>query len=328
MGRSAAPPPLDLDIVRQTIAVRQDGALIRRQSRMSAFSGEPAVFQNMVCIRHDGVTRRLAAPRVAYAIQTEAWPPRGGQVRLKSGDSDYRLDNLEAVKACSHRPHAKGGRATSLVTRQAADRALLEAMLSHLGAAVEQLGRLTGRSEARTCTHLGKLANLALVESPQCCPGRAWALTAKRKAAAIGVSPLLDDLDRDILAVLRSAAMGPVRLGRRVGCCELTVRRRAKALAAKGLVIVDPRKFYAVTPSGLAAIGEAAPARWVDTARISAAAARDVQNRIVSPTGDMSQAERSRISSLSAQKARANARAGKNLPFNDTFREFDRLKTG
>ena len=114
MGRGAAPPPLDLDIVRQTIAIRQDGALIRIESRMSAFSGEPAIFSGMVAIRHGGVTRRLAAPRVAYAIQTEAWPPRGGQVRLKVGDSDFRLENLELVPALQHRPHAKGGKASAL----------------------------------------------------------------------------------------------------------------------------------------------------------------------------------------------------------------------
>ena len=38
--------------------------------RMSAFSGEPAIFSGMVAIRHGGTVRRLAPGRVAYAVST------------------------------------------------------------------------------------------------------------------------------------------------------------------------------------------------------------------------------------------------------------------
>ena len=131
MGRGAAPPPLDVEVVRQTIVVRADGALIRRECRMSAFSGESAIFSGMVAIRHGGTVRRLAPGRVAYAVSTGRWPPKGVQVRLKTGDSDYQLSNLEVVPALQHRPHARGGRSSALTKRQAADRELLRAMVEH-----------------------------------------------------------------------------------------------------------------------------------------------------------------------------------------------------
>ena len=279
MGRSAAPPPLDLDTVRQTIALRQDGALIRIQSRMSAFSGEPAVFQNMVAFRHDGVTRRIAAPRVAYALSVGAWPPRGGQVRLRTGDSDYRIENLEVVPALQHRPHGKGGKSSALTKRQAADTALLQTMVSHPGAGVEQLGKLVGTSKARTCSRLGKLAKQGPTRSPMCVPGRSWLITAQGRTVAMG-EPLLDALDRDILGTLAQSAMGPVRLSRRVGVCLLTVTRRCRLLVGRGLVFADVRRFYEITEAGRRALGPAAaPKPWVRVEAISAAAGREVLER-------------------------------------------------
>ena len=64
-------------------------ALIRRQSRMSAFTGEPAIFRAWSPSGDDGVTRRLAAPRVAYALSTGAWPR--GQVRREGDETNLQV---------------------------------------------------------------------------------------------------------------------------------------------------------------------------------------------------------------------------------------------
>jgi hypothetical protein len=280
MGRGAAPPPLDVEVVRQTIAIRQDGALIRIQSRMTAFSGEPAIFQNMVCIRHGGTVRRLAPGRVAYALSTGRWPPRGVQVRLKTGDSDFRLENLEIVPACRHKPHLKGSPATSLARRQSADVQMLRVMTEHPDATVEELGELTGVARGRVSTRLGKLAKRDLVTSPMCVPGRAWAISAQGRTAAMELRPLLDDLDRHILLTLRTLAMGPLRLSRRIGTCEMTAKRRAQLLARHGLVFADMRGFFEVTEAGLAALGDAQPPKpWLRIEAVSAAMSREVVER-------------------------------------------------
>ena len=101
-----------------------------------------------------------------------------------------------------HKPHAAGGRASSLTHRAKADRALIEAMIINANATVEELGRLTGVSRARASTRLTKLAEQGLATSPMCVPGRSWCLTGAGKAVAMGEAPLIDDLDRLILAAL------------------------------------------------------------------------------------------------------------------------------
>lgn len=74
--------------------------------------------------------------------------------------------------------------------------------------------------------------------------------------------------------------MGPVRLGRRIGVCELTIRRRAKLLAERELIVRDIRRFYSITMKGLEAIGESArPKPWVRPEIVSAALSREVQER-------------------------------------------------
>jgi hypothetical protein len=62
----------------------------------------------------------------------------------------------------------------------------------------------------------------------------------------------------------------------------LTAKRRTRLLAERGLVIADPRKFFAVTPAGIEALGPDAqpPPRWVNVAAISAASAKDVRERL------------------------------------------------
>lgn len=233
----------------------------------------------MVRLSVGGKTRRISMLRAAWMIAHGAAPR--GVVRPKDGDPwNGKAENLDLVRHCSHRPGLKGSPATSLTCRQSADRALLEAMAGHSGAAVAELGRIVGASEARTSARLGKLAKRDLVTSPMCIPGRSWMLTAQGRAAAIGMSPMLDATDRAILAALHSSSMGPSRLARRCAVSEPTVTRRARTLAARALVIIDPRKFYQITTAGIEALGDAQPpARWLDPVRISAAASREVQAR-------------------------------------------------
>jgi hypothetical protein len=231
----------------------------------------------MVAFRHNGVTRRIAAPRVAYALATGAWPPRGGQVRLRTGDADFRPDKLELVPCLEHKPHGKGGSAASLVNRQAADWALLRTMVENPGATVEELGRLTSVIRAKASIRLTKLAKRDLVTSPMCVPGRSWLLTDQGRTVATEGQPMIDALDRDILGVLRSASRGVSRLARRVEVCEFTIKRRARLLAARGLLFADSRKFFEITEAGISALGPStAPNRWVNVERISAAASREV----------------------------------------------------
>jgi hypothetical protein len=139
---------------------------------------------------------------------------------------------------------------------------------------------MTSTSESRVSTHLGKLAKRGLTASPMCVPGRAWCLTGAGLAAS-AMPVILDDLDKQVLAVLRSAPMGPVRLSRRVGICLLTAKRRARLLAEKGLVVADVRRFFSLTPAGREALGDEAAkvTRWVDVSRIMASTAPDVRER-------------------------------------------------
>ena len=60
----------------------------------------------------------------------------------------------------------------------------------------------------------------------------------------------------------------------------MTAKRRAQLLARHGLVFIDPRRFFELTPAGREALGKSPPPpRWVDPIKISAAAGRDVAAR-------------------------------------------------
>ena len=144
------------------------------------------------------------------------------------------------------------------------------------------------------------------------CPGRAWTLTDQGRAVAMEARPLIDELDRQVLAVLRSSPMGHVRLSRRIGVCLQTAKRRANLLAERGLLVADVRRFFSITPEGIEALGPKSqpPPRWVRVEAISAAAAKDVADR--PRVDDRTQAERSRP----GQMARAAARLNKSSNFN------------
>jgi hypothetical protein len=122
---------------------------------------------------------------------------------------------------------------------------------------------------------------------------------------------LLDDTDRLILSTLAKAAMAPARLGRRIGTCEMTAKRRARLLAARGLLFAEDRRFYSLTDAGREALGPDAPkpTPWVRVEAISAASSKDVQERRY--VDDATSAERSRRGKM----ARASAKANGSIPF-------------
>ena len=128
------------------------------------------------------------------------------------------------------KPHTKGGRASSLIRRHDADRALLAALADNPHPTIAGLSRLIGCSEARTSTHLGKLVERGLTASPMCVPGRSWALTGEGLAVAMELSARwsFDDLDCDVLKVIAEVAIevdGDRRAGWRVQIDRATARR-------------------------------------------------------------------------------------------------------
>jgi DNA-binding transcriptional ArsR family regulator len=288
--------------------------LVHRQSKRSDLVGGSAGFlvgdKPMVRLQVGGKTRRIALARAAWIVHHGEYP--NGSVQPCDGDHwNASPANLTLVPSCSHRPQSAAGKASSLIRRQEADRALLAALAAHSGACIAQLARITSTSESRVSTHLGKLAVQGLATSPMCVPGRAWMLTDQGRLAAAG-RPLIDDLDRQVPAVLRVAPMGHVRLSRRIGVCLLTARRRANLLAERGLVFPDVRKFYSITPEGIEALGPKSqpPPRWVNVAAISAAAAKDIAER--TRLDDRTQEERSRPGRM----ARVAAKRNRSTPFN------------
>ena len=320
MGRGVQTEPLvPVGFIRQSFSIRQDGALVHRQSKRTDILGEPAGFEvngrPVVRVRHNGKTRRIGLLRAAWAISAGAYP--AGAVVPRDGNPwNASPRNLEVVPACSHKPQSGAGRASSLVRRQEADAKLIEA-LAGPDASLAALSRQVGLSEGRVSTKLTRLAAKGLAISPMCVPGRSWALTAAgRGIAAAAVPVLIDDLERRILGALAATSMGIMKLSRRAGTCPLTIRRRLGLLIGRGLVFADPRRFYSLTPAARGALGDASlPPRWVRVEAVSAASAPDVQRRLQFPN-EMSAAERTRLSSLNAQKARAAARLNKSLPFN------------
>ena len=315
MGRGVQlEPPVPVEFIQKSFCVR-DGCLVHRQSKRTDIVGEPAGFavngRPVVRVQHMGKTRRIGLLRAAWAISTGAYP--AGEVVPRDGDHwNASPANLTLVPHCSHKPQAAAGRASSLVRRQEADRALLAALAAHGGASIAQLSRITLTSESRVSTKLGKLAVQGLATSPQCVPGRSWMLTDQGRAVAMEERPLLDDADRQILAVLHCSPMGHVRLSRRIGVCLLTAKRRASFLAERGLVIADIRKFYSITSQGIEALGPKSqpPSRWIRVEAISAAAAKDVAERTTIPEATAAQR------SNSGKLARAAAKRNRSTPFN------------
>ena len=189
---------------------------------------------------------------------------------------------------------------------------MLAALAANEGASIAQLARIAGASESRVSTHLTKMAERGLTVSPMCVPGRSWALTGNGREIVMAAHPLIDDTDRQVLAALAVTSMGSVKLARRTGVCLLTAKRRARLLAARGLLFADPRRFLSITDAGLKALGPDAPkpTPWVNVAAISAATAKDVTERIY--VNNISAAQRSNCGKL----ARAAAKRNKSVPFN------------
>ena len=156
MGRSAqTEPPVDVGFIRQSFAVGDGGELQRRVAVTN--SAENPVYDNgggalRVRLTFGGKRRTMDAARVAWALHFGAWPR--GQVITLGARSDFSPGNLKIAPRLEHKPHAAGGRASSLTHRAKADRALIEAMIGHSGAAVAELGRIVGASEARTSARL------------------------------------------------------------------------------------------------------------------------------------------------------------------------------
>ena len=84
----------------------------------AALVEEPATFigpsgKAMTRLGHEGKIRRVLATRIAWTLTHNEQP--NGTVRAKNGDDrDLRPDNLVLIKHCAHKPHADGGRESSL----------------------------------------------------------------------------------------------------------------------------------------------------------------------------------------------------------------------
>ena len=101
-------------------------------------------------------------------------------------------------------------------------------------------------------------------------------------------------------------------LSRRLGTCLLTAKRRANALAERGLLIADVRRFFSITPEGIEALGPdaAKPTPWVRVEAVAASTAKDVRDRVYIPEATAAQR------SNSGKLARAAAKRNRSTPFN------------
>jgi predicted transcriptional regulator len=188
-----------------------------------------------------------------------------------------------------------------------------------------KLGETVGLTQGRVSTRLTKLAEQGLAVSPMCIPTRYWALTEKGRALAAAASVvILDHLDRQVLTMLVLAPMRQGQLASQVGCCTLTAKRRLGLLVSRGLAKTDELHRYVVTDQGREAVPDA-PKPWVKITAITAANSRDVIRRLEDPT-EMPSAERSRLSSLIAHKARLSRR-GK-FAYNSAVTERSHARAG
>ena len=279
MGRGInTQPPVPATYIRECFACRQDGRVIRRDHRLAALAHEPAGYcgpdgKLMVGVAYQGRIRRIALLRLAYVLAFDQWPK--GQVQPRDGDEwNGAASNLSVIRR-GQNPSAVG--ASSLEQRDKTAMTLINALADHPGASVARLGEIIGLSESGACTRLTKLARKGLTISPQCVPGRAWALTGAGKALVNG-QPLIDDRDKGILMACARAAHGLMALVRVTGSCRLTMRRRIDRLIERGLIETQDGR-YAITDHGRAALGDAAPKPWLTPAAVAASLAKDVTER-------------------------------------------------
>ena len=89
MGRGVQlEPPVPVGVIARSFGIRQDGALIHRDSKRGDLIGEPAGFlvrdRPMVRIQFGAHTRRIGLLRAAWVVAYGAYPL--GAVRPKDGD--------------------------------------------------------------------------------------------------------------------------------------------------------------------------------------------------------------------------------------------------
>jgi DNA-binding Lrp family transcriptional regulator len=310
MGRQAHAEPLPrIAFIRKSFAIR-DGVIVRLRT------SEPTLFERgpsdhlLVRVMVEGRIRRIAAPRLAWALASGEWPH--STVKLRDDHAGYGAENLVLLRR-GQNPFAVGK--ASLIRRAERDVALLKAVAENPDATLPVLSRHVGSSASCVCVRLGKLADHGLCEGPKCDPRVRWQLTPARRELAARSQPPLDDTDLDIL---RAVARGPrtsITLAAAIASVGAgTASRRLKMLKAAGLVSNGDR--YSLTDAGRAALGdEPAPKRepWVKVAAISAASARDVRER---RNDDLPSWERSRRISEAIHRGRETAKANKTVPFN------------
>jgi hypothetical protein len=309
MGRKREPvPALDIAALRASFELR-DGQIIRSST------GEVATFalngRLLVRAYSGGRIRRVVASKLAWILSCAELPI--GPILPRNGNPhDFRPENLIVTRhgrdpfgAISGK-HAAGGKASSLGYRAKATTTLINALADHAGATVPQLSRLIGSSTSCTCTRLGKLSDMGLTCGPKCDARARWDLTPAGKALAASAVPLMiDDLDREILTACARSPSRLMKIDAEVGVCRLTARRRIDRLVEAKLVMRQADLRYAITATGISALGDAAsqrPAPWVRPELISAANARDVRER--SPTDDRTRAMRSQQATLAAATMR------------------------
>ena len=268
----------------------------------------------------------VALLRVAWIVHVGELPH--GAVRPRDGDEwNAAFENLIVTKSGA-RPfdQARGGKASTLDRRAETTTTLINALADHPGATVPQLSRLIGSSAPCTCVRLGKLADMGLTCGPKCDARARWDLTPAGRAVAQASAPILDDTDKQLLTTLVLKPTRQLELVRRTGLCSLTVKRRLGLLIERGLAKQDaPRLPFSVTDAGRQALGRAAPQHepWVNAAAISAAAAKDVRERVT--VSDMTRIAKSRSASLGAQRAIEMARSNRSPAFNPSW---GRVRTG
>ena len=114
MGRSAqTEPPVSVEFLMSSFAVRQDGALIRAASARGDLIGEAASYRDpdgvaRVRLSYRGRRRTMTAARVAWAVHHGAYPR--GQVIATGAEGDFRRENLTVVSHCRQAPTALGER--------------------------------------------------------------------------------------------------------------------------------------------------------------------------------------------------------------------------
>ena len=290
MGRpNKSQPQVDIEVIKQTFALRQDGAIIRRSCHVGEFAGEPSTFVGpdnrlMVRVSVGGRVRRIVASRVAWALAVGQLP--SGPVLPRNGDpTDLRPENMLLTKGGA-RPfdQAKGGKSSALAERQFRSTLLLKAMAANPRSTVPVLSELIGSSVSCVCTRLSKLADAGLTCGPRCDARARWDLTPAGQALAETNSQhVLDGLDTDILSMIASAPMRQLELAHRLGIASLTAKRRITRLVSAGMVTIDTGRRFCISKVGVAALGGPPAPKpvepWLNVTAISAASAKDVAER-------------------------------------------------